>query len=135
MVPNLLDGGSRPRYNSRDSVWWYLQAIQEYCKIAPEGVGLLNTRFTRLFANDSRTLAPCTLTEIIQEIMTCHANGINFREWEAGHKIDDRMQDLGFNISINRDPQTGLLSGGNVLNCGTWMDKMGESQAAGKYSM
>lgn len=132
LIPNLLDGGKRPRYNSRDSVWWFLQAIQDYCTMAPEGTELLNTSFTRLFSNDTTTIAVCTLGDIVQEIMTRHAQGIEFREWYAGTQIDDRMQDLGFNISIHRNETTGFLYGGNIYNCGTWMDKMGESDRAGK---
>jgi glycogen debranching enzyme len=37
------------------------------------------------------------------------------------------MKDQGFQIDIHVDWKTGLIHGGNEYNCGTWMDKMGES--------
>lgn len=57
--------------------------------------------------------------------MTKHANGIHFREWKAGTQIDHHMKNEGFNIDINFID--GFIHGGNSLNCGTWMDKMGSS--------
>lgn len=30
---DLLGSIRLPRYNSRDSVWWYLQSLQDYCRI------------------------------------------------------------------------------------------------------
>jgi glycogen debranching enzyme len=71
------------------------------------------------------------MAEIIQEIMQRHAEGISFREHNAGTGLDMQMKEDGFNIEVKVDWNTGLLLGGNQHNCGTWMDKMGESQKAG----
>ena len=53
--------------------------------------------------------------------------GISFREWNAGHQLDEHMKDKGFDICIFVDPNSGLIYGGNEFNCGTWMDKNGSS--------
>eukprot|EP01123_Difflugia_compressa_P006646 TRINITY_DN1895_c0_g1_i1.p1 TRINITY_DN1895_c0_g1~~TRINITY_DN1895_c0_g1_i1.p1 ORF type:complete len:353 (+),score=58.09 TRINITY_DN1895_c0_g1_i1:132-1061(+) len=45
------------------------------------------------------------------------------------------MQEGGFHIKIRFDPNTGFIFGGNALNCGTWMDKMGESKRAGNFGV
>lgn len=64
---------------------------------------------------------------MIQEILEKHANGIRFREWNSGIKIDEHMNDKGFEVKVKLDPTTGLIIGGNKHNCGTWMDKMGSA--------
>jgi len=140
MIPNLLDAGRRPRYNSRDSVWFFLQLIQDYTKIVPNGISLLNERVKRRFplddefiwADDPKAYSyESSIMEIIQEVFTRHANGLDFREANAGYDLDSQMSDRGFNIKIHVDWQNGMVFGGNRSNCGTWMDKMGESQKAG----
>ena len=42
LIPNLLDSARRPRYNARDATWWFMQALQDYCKYSPEGYAILN---------------------------------------------------------------------------------------------
>jgi glycogen debranching enzyme len=129
LVPNLLDGGKNPRFNCRDAAWWFLQAVQDYYKIAGEGEGykLLATQVDRLFGLPSKM----PLAEVMQEILQAHASGIEFREEGAGQKLDSHMTSEGFNVRIRLDPGTGFVSGGSAHNCGTWMDKMGESETAG----
>ncbi|KII87207.1 glycoside hydrolase family 13 protein [Plicaturopsis crispa FD-325 SS-3] len=140
LIPNLLDSVRNPRYNSRDSPWWMIQNIQDYVNSAPNGLSILSEPVKRRFPkddtwvpwNDPRAYAySSTIAEIIQEILQRHANGISFREYNAGPNLDMQMRDEGFNIDIHVDWSTGLIFGGNAFNCGTWMDKMGESEKAG----
>ena len=140
LIPNLLDSLRTPRYNSRDSPWWMLQNIQDYVDSAPEGLAILSETIKRRFPRDDTWVAwndprayseSNTLAEIVQEILQRHADGVHFREYNAGPNLDSQMKDEGFNIDIDVDWTTGLIFGGNQHNCGTWMDKMGESVKAG----
>lgn len=141
MIPNLLSGGRSPRFNSRDSIWFFLQCIQDYTKMVPEGIEILKAEVPRRFLPDDDAnfeyddpraySAQSTIEEIIQEAMQRHATGISFREANAGPGLDMQMNSEGFNIDIHVDWETGLIFGGNQNNCGTWMDKMGESEQAG----
>jgi glycogen debranching enzyme len=117
-----------------------LQNIQDYAGSAPNGLSILSESVKRRFPKDD-TWVPwddpraysysSTIAEIIQEILQRHAEGIHFREYNAGPNLDMQMSDEGFNIDIRVDWKTGFISGGNEHNCGTWMDKMGESTKAG----
>ncbi|KAK8021043.1 glycogen debranching enzyme [Apiospora arundinis] len=141
MIPNLLSSGNLPRYNSRDSVWFFLQCIQDYTRFAPNGIDFLKRKVKRRFlpyddtwfpSDDARAYSQESIIEdIIQEAMQRHATGMKFREANAGPSIDSQMSDEGFNIEINVDWSNGIIFGGNQHNCGTWMDKMGESERAG----
>jgi glycogen debranching enzyme len=141
MIPNLLGSGRDPRYNSRDSIWFFLQCIQDYCKIAPDGMSLLQEKVKRRFIPGDDTFIPfddpkaysqsSTIAEIIQEALQKHATGQKFREHNAGPNLDMQMKDEGFNIEYGVDWENGMVFGGSQFNCGTWMDKMGESEKAG----
>ena len=140
MIPNLLNRGKLPRYNSRDSIWFFLQCIQDYTKIVPNGIDILQERVSRRFLpyddtffedSDPRAYSTTsTLEAIIQEALQRHASGLSFREANAGPGLDMQMKPEGFNISIHVDWSNGMIFGGSQYNCGTWMDKMGESEKA-----
>ncbi len=141
MIPNLLSSGKAPRYNSRDSPWFFLQNIQDYVKMAPTGISILKEKVSRRFLPYDDTWFPhddpraystaSTVEEIIQEILQRHAFGLSFREYNAGPALDMQMKLEGFDIDVYVDWDTGIVFGGSQFNCGTWMDKMGESERAG----
>lgn len=136
LCPNLHDAANNPRYNARDATWFFLQAVQDYCNMAPEGLDFLNAPMTLKWKvgewdEELAHLEPKTVAELIHLILAAHAKGIKFREWRAGPAIDEHMTDNGFNISVSLDENTGIIYGGNEQNCGTWMDKMGSSANAG----
>lgn len=140
LIPNLLDAGRNPRYNARDAAWFFLQAIQEYVQYVPNGEAILDEKVTRRFPLDDRYIPhddpeafsyESSIREIIYEILARHAGGIQYREANAGPNLDSQMKDEGFNVEVHVDWSTGLIFGGQQFNCGTWMDKMGESERAG----
>ncbi|KAH6709101.1 putative glycogen debranching enzyme [Leptodontidium sp. MPI-SDFR-AT-0119] len=140
MVPNLLSSGTNPRYNARDAIWFMLQTIQDYTKIVPNGLEILKEKIPRRFlpyddtyfdVEDPRAYSKSsTLEDIIQEALQRHATGMSFREANAGPGLDMQMSSAGFQQDIKVDWTNGLIFGGNQNNCGTWMDKMGESATA-----
>ncbi len=140
MIPNLLDAGRNPRYNARDAAWFFLQCIQDYIHIVPDGEKILHDKVKRRFPLDDRYIThddpeafsyETSIEDIIYEILSRHAKGIKFREANAGPRLDSQMKDEGFNVEVFVDWETGLVHGGSQFNCGTWMDKMGESAKAG----
>lgn len=141
MIPNLLGSGKITRYNSRDSIWFFLQNIQDYTKVAPNGMLLLQDEVKRRFLPYDDTWFPwddprayqqiSSVEDIVQEALQRHASGMSFREANAGPAIDSQMKDEGFQLDIHVDWSNGMIFGGNQHNCGTWMDKMGESPKAG----
>ena len=68
------------------------------------------------------------LSEIIQEILQSHISGISFRERGAGPGLDREMTPPGFDVRAGVDMETGFVYGGNVHNCGTWMDKVMDAE-------
>lgn len=140
MVPNLLGSGNEPRYNARDAIWFMLQTIQDYTKIAPNGLDILKAETSRRFlpyddtwfpSDDPRAYSKSsTIEDIIQEALQRHATGMSFREANAGSNLDMQMKPEGFDLDIKVDWSNGMIFGGSQSNCGTWMDKMGESVRA-----
>lgn len=112
--------------------------------MCPNGTALLSDKVKRRFPkddtwvswDDKRAFAyESTVAELVQEIVQRHAEGIEFREYNAGPNLDMDMHDEGFNQKIWVDWSTGLIHGGNRYNCGTWMDKNGSSGKAGNKGL
>ncbi|MFH4973467.1 hypothetical protein AB6A40_000176 [Gnathostoma spinigerum] len=135
LIPNLLGEGKCSRYNSRDSVWFWLLSIVKYIRVVPNGESILHEKVLRIYPSDDTIYGENQkeeeLCETMFEALNRHFNGICFRERNAGPAIDEQMNDAGFNVSAYIDRDTGFVYGGNEWNCGTWMDKMGSSEKAG----
>lgn len=140
LIPNLLygecsDAKFNVRFNARDAVWWWLYSITRFVEEAPNGHRILYDQVSRLYPMDhseQQESGACDqdLIEVMLEAIQVHFEGLSFRERDAGLSIDAHMRDLGFDIDIGVDPETGFVFGGNQWNCGTWMDKMGSSDKA-----
>ena len=53
--------------------------------MADDGLSILEESFEAVF--ESRWVM--TIGQLVMKILQAHANGINFREWNAGPRIDE----------------------------------------------
>lgn len=130
LIPNLLDGGKNARFNCRDAIWWWLYTIKNYIYIVPGGERILKDKVNRLYPTDDSPLTSVvsfhhkssfnfvsfsffpilqdqSLSDVIQEAMTKHFQGLRFRERNAGQAIDAHMKGPGFDNQIGVHPVTG----------------------------
>ena len=81
----------------------------DYTALVPGGVAILNEDVDRLFTMDDKRAASGTkakLADMIQEIMQRHVDGIDYREWNAGDQIDDKVPRFCFTPSHVCPPGT-----------------------------
>ena len=136
LIPNLFDEGNNPRYNSRDAAWCFLHAIVQFIEFTNDRIFLgqkVTLKFPDRAFSFSSKLSPSTVTlrDVVLGILLSHLQGISFIEENAGPQVDQHMKERGFHVDVHVDGRTGLIIGGNELNCGTWMDKMGSSEKTG----
>lgn len=80
LIPNLLDGGFKARFNCRDAVWWWLNCIKSYAQEVPQGHLILKESVSRIFPEDDsepHALGQCVqpLEDVIHEALSKHFQG------------------------------------------------------------
>ena len=141
LIPDYFDEGEKPRYNSRDTCWYFINAVKNYIyyskdyKFLKEEIELIfttDTNYNEHLQKQMRgEIRKYTLEKIIHIIFQSHAKGIHFQEWDYGSKNNfnknEYIKKEGYNVDIELDPNTGFIYGGNYYNNGTWMNELGNS--------
>ncbi|KAK6026745.1 hypothetical protein OSTOST_07275 [Ostertagia ostertagi] len=95
--PSSLAAGAR--YNCRDAVWFWLHSIERYVREAPSGQQILHSPVRRIYPEDDTVFGDYEreepLMNVMAEALQRHFAGIDFRERNAGHQIDEHMRDEG----------------------------------------
>ena len=141
LIPDYFEEGEKPRYNSRDTCWYFIHSIKNYIYYSKD-YNFLKEEIELIFNSDTSfnehlqkkikgEIKKSTIENIIQSIFQSHAKGIHFREWDYNNNkyfLNSSYQKKeGYNIDIELDPNTGFIYGGNYCNNGTWMNKLGNS--------
>lgn len=75
---------------------WFIQNIQDYTHMAPNGLTILSDKVKRRFPADDTWVAwdsprayeyESSVAELIQEILQRHAEGIEFREYNVSKNL------------------------------------------------
>lgn len=95
-------------------MWWWLYCIKCYVEDAPNGISILSDKISRIFPSDDSDpqepgVCDQLLSEVMQEALTTHFQGLVFRERNAGRQIDEQMTDRGFQNQIGIHPETGMF--------------------------
>ena len=134
LIPNLFDKGVKPRFNARDCPWLFIKSVKDYMEYSNDN-NFLQEEIDLVFVTEKsyhenlrkrakgQTLSS-SIENIIQTIFEAHGVGINFKEWFAGHDLEQYLRHMGFEIKININNINGFIFGGNSANNGTWMDRL-----------
>jgi glycogen debranching enzyme len=101
VIPNLHDGCLNPHCDARDATSGASgRRLHEWRRGMSSSSGFGGcSRPTfrtsaRVFASSDRPIV--SMADVVQEILTKDANGIHFREWNTGQKLDSGMCPEGF---------------------------------------
>ena len=141
LIPDFFGDGEKPRYNSRDTCWYFINAVKNYIYYTKD-YNFLKEQIDLIFTSDNSfnehvqkkikgEIKKYSLENIIHIIFQSHAKGIHFKEWDYSNNNyfgnNSYQKKEGYNIDIELDPNTGFIYGGNYCNNGTWMNKLGNS--------
>ena len=92
LIPNLLGEGKVSRYNCRDATWFWLNSVCDFYKIDPT---VFTKKVPHGFLTDDADFnaenQTRSIEDVVLDILDRHGQGIQFRERNAGPKIDMNM--------------------------------------------
>ena len=104
LIPDFFDQGENPRYNSRDTCWYFIKAVKEYINYSLD-YKFLKEEIDLIFLSDNYEehhqkklkgeILKYTIEQIIHIIFQSHAKGIHFTEWDYGIKNNSYQKKEG----------------------------------------